>query len=264
MRHRSGAARPHPLRFFSGMMILMLAIAAYTPGSPLRQVGILMGRSMRVAVSLVAPPRNMTKKINVPFHQQEHALSCEVASLRSALLAVGVDVPEAILLSALPRDTTSREISASGEITWGDPEKGFVGDIDGEAPSTGYGVHALPIAEVAQLFYADALMIRADDAPAIIAAVDAQHPVIVWTAIGDDPQPLTWKTPHGVTVDGARTEHTAVINGYRTDVSGRIVEMFLVDPLTGYRSEPWEEYARRTALLGHQAVELMPKSLIAR
>ena len=242
----------------------MLAIAAYVPGSPIRQAATVMDRSMRIAVSLIAPPRNMTKKIEVPFHKQEHSLSCEIASLRSALLALDIDVPEAILLSALPRDATPKQVSASGEVTWGDPNMGFVGNIDGKMPSTGYGVHATPIANLARLFYSDATMIRADDAPAIISAVDAQHPVIVWTPIGHNPQLVTWKTPQGTTVQAALYEHTAVINGYRTDEEGKIVEVFLVDPLTGYRSESWDEYARRTILLENQAVELMPKSFVVR
>ena len=259
---RSRRRHPHPLRFFAGAGSLMVTLAAYTPGSPVSQAATIMERDMKIAVSLIAPPQNATMRINVPFHKQEHSLSCEIASLRSALLALNIDVPESILLSALPRDATVKAASADGGMMWGDPEKGFVGNIDGRMPSTGYGVHAPPIQEMAKLFYADATMIRADDAAALRAAIDAHHPVLVWTPIGDNPQPTTWNTPEGTTVNAALYEHTAVVNGYRLNESGDIVEVFLVDPLTGYRSETWEEFVRRTAMLGNQAIELSPKSFI--
>ncbi len=82
----------------------------------------------------------------VAFHRQEHALSCEIASLKMALSYYGVDVSETQLISELPVDTPGPR--QPGNI-WGDPEKGFVGNIDGTMPNSGYGVYEKPIASVA-------------------------------------------------------------------------------------------------------------------
>lgn len=243
---------------------MLLALMVYSPRSPVAQAATLMGRDMRLAVSLVAPPQGATRMIAVPFHRQEHSLSCEIASLRSALLALHIDVPEYLLFTALPMDDTPKRVSSSGDMTWGDPDRGFVGNINGKMPSTGYGVHAPPIVEMAKHYYVDAAQIRADDAAALIRAVDAGHPVIVWFPIGSDPRPMSWRTPDGRLVQAALYEHTAVVNGYRADANGGIEEIHLVDPLTGERSEPWDEYIRRTAMLGNQAVVLSPKFFVVK
>lgn len=194
--------------------------------------------------------------LDVPFHRQEHALSCEIASLRSALLTAGLDVPEAILLSALPHDPTEKSTDAQGNLIWGDPDKGFVGDIDGRMPSTGFGVHAPALKQVAQL-YAVVHDMRANDAAALTAAIDRGNPVIVWSALGDTPSPLTWKTPEGKTVNTALYEHTLVVAGYKGSAAA-IESVYVVDPLTGLREESWKEFTWRTGFLNHQALEIDP------
>ena len=81
-------------------------------------------------------------------------------------------------------------------------------------PSTGYGVHTAPLAELAGL-YATATKMRSDDATALVRAIDAGHPVIVWTVLGKRPYSISWKTPAGKTVKAAMYEHTSVVYGYR-------------------------------------------------
>lgn len=244
-------------RFLYGVAALFLVLSVYLPDSPWTALRIGLERTAARAASAVMPPKGATKMLKVPFHKQEHALSCEVASLRSALHALNIVASEDVLLGALPRDETPKKLVGRGPaFTWGDPDKGFVGNVNGRMPSTGYGVHADPIAEVAGL-YATAIRMRSDDAVAIVRAIDAGHPVMVWTVLGRRPYAISWKTPAGKTVRAAMYEHTLVVYGYR-GTAKKLEGVYVVDPLTGLRYAAWNDFTWRTGFLDHQALEISP------
>ena len=91
-----------------------------------------MLRPFRLAVPSSAP---LPVVLPVTYHHQEHALSCEAAAL-VVLDYYGLGVSEADILKKMPVDRTPH---ANG--VWGDPDEAFVGDVDGEMGSTGYGIH---------------------------------------------------------------------------------------------------------------------------
>ena len=81
----------------------------------------------------VIVPVNPAIKLAVAYHRQEHGLSCEVASLLMALNYKGIEVTENELIRQLPvSDPGPRQ----KDNTWGDPNLGFVGNIDGIMPNT--------------------------------------------------------------------------------------------------------------------------------
>lgn len=247
----------------AGSVILMIGVLVlFTPESPWTGIRAAMhDRVALVADIIVAPPIHATNKIDVPFYRQQHALSCEMASLRSALKAVGVEVSEAQLLRDLPKDPTRKVYASrrSRTFTWGDPDKGFVGNVNGVMPRSGYGVHATPVAELASR-YASATLMRSNDAAALTAAIDAGHPVIVWSVLGKKPSKLTWKTPEGKTINAALYEHSLVVSGYERAEDGSLASVVVVDPKTGVREESWKEFTWRTSFLDHQAVEISAKN----
>lgn len=81
-------------RFLYGATALFLVLSVYLPNSPWTALRLGLQRKLAQAASTIMPPKGATKKILVPFHKQEHALSCEIASLRSALHALGIEVTE--------------------------------------------------------------------------------------------------------------------------------------------------------------------------
>lgn len=253
--------REHRLLVISCAAILVVVlIVLFVPGPP--WTGIRAAAKNRIAMifggtALADGPA--TKMLNVPFYRQQHALSCEMASLRSALAAIGVNVSEAQLLKELPRDTTPKRATSRTSFTWGDPDKGFVGNVDGAMPSSGYGVHAPPVAQVAQK-YAKASVISIDDPETLATAVDAGHIVEVWTVIGSNPSKITWSTPDGKTVDAALYEHVQVVAGYKRADDGTITNIYVVDPKTGARELTWKEFHWRTSFLDYQGVEIEPIS----
>lgn len=191
---------------------------------------------------------------NIPFFRQRWALSCELASLRSALKGLGIDVSEQTLWSQIAKDPTPRRRNADGSVTWGDPRKGFVGNIKGHMPTTGYGVLLEPIMDLASR-YASTTRIRLDDPRAIDAALARKHPIIVWTVLGRNPSVTTWKTPDEKRISAPIYEHTTVIVGYRGS-SDRIEGVYVIDPLTSLRYETWDEFQYRTSFFDHDGLEV--------
>lgn len=161
----------------------------------------------------------------VKFHRQERPLSCEPAALKMALDPQGAEVAESEIISRMPFDETKR----AGSI-WGDPNKGFVGSIDGEMLVDGYGIHWTPLAETARN-WRKAEAIEGGSSGELAGHLLAGRPVIVWGFSGKSGS-STWQTPDGKTVQAANGEHTRVACGFRgspSDPEG----FFLMDPNCG-------------------------------
>lgn len=192
----------------------------------------------------------------VPFFRQQHALSCETASLRSALAGIGIRKTEEELWRALPKDPTPQHWLVPGRIiVWGDPNIGFVGNRDGRMPQTGYGVFAGPVSRAANVF-ASSTVVRLDDPRVIDNALRQGHPIIAWITTGDRPSVTKWTAPDGKTVIHAPLyEHTVVIIGYRG--RGDFIEgLYVIDPLTGMEYQTWDTFHFRASFFNYAGVEV--------
>src|SRR3989344_5372815 len=110
-------------------------------------VFLRLSKEFYYGAQLLAPWPQPTVLLPVTFHKQEHALSCEIAALKMALDYRSIFVSVSELFSNLIYSHTGpRE---SGNI-WGDPDLGFVGNIDSKMPNGGYGVYEKPIELVAE------------------------------------------------------------------------------------------------------------------
>lgn len=245
---------PKPHRVLLGVAAFLLALFVYVPHSPLRTYAIAAQRYVQREIGASGwQPDARAFLFHVPFHRQEHALSCEVASLRTALLGIGVDVPEWDLWLGLPKDPAPKRWTRSG-IIWGDPNRGFVGNVDGRMPSTGYGVFIDPLTVVANQ-YASTSRIAVNDPKQIDAALGRGHPIIAWSSIGRHPYVTHWMTPEGKAIAAPIYEHTVVIVGYRGS-SEWIEGLYVIDPLTSIRYETWDDFHYRTSFYDHVGLEV--------
>src|SRR5204862_750243 len=89
----------------------------------------------------VASRPSADQVLNLKFHKQEHSLSCEAATLKMVLDFYGMNVSESDIISKMPADPTPRSNDA-----WGEPNIGFVGNIDGKMMVDGYGIYWGPLA----------------------------------------------------------------------------------------------------------------------
>lgn len=201
---------------------------------------------IELAISL---PKDVHVKLDVPYHRQEHALSCEVAALTMALQYYDVAITESTLLADLPYDT--REPRNRRANTWGDPNRGFVGNIDGTIPNSGYGVYEPPILELAKK-YRPARIISGAPLTDLLVEVALGHPVIVWGPIGSG-RDISWHTPEGEYVHAVYAEHTRVLMGF-TGTADDPQKIILLDPVYGTLVWSREAFLKNWALLDNRAV----------
>ncbi len=166
-----------------------------------------------------------TVHLDVPFYKQEHSLSCEIASLRMALAGVGVMVTESELISLLPFDRTPKQNGI-----WGDPYTGFVGNIDGKQPHSGYGVYWQPIADLGNKFRRSEVIENAT-AQDLTKHLSDGNPIIYWGTIGSG-KTISWHTPEGKKIDGINGEHARTITGF-TGTPESPDGFFVIDPVFG-------------------------------
>lgn len=188
-------------------------------------------------------------KLAVLYHHQEHALSCEVASLLMALNYKGVKVTESELIRQLP-------ISDSGprnrDNTWGDPNLGFVGNIDGTMPNSGYGVYDQPIYDLASK-YRTAKIITSGNISDLITELGNDNPIVVWGTVVGRNRDISWKTPAGKIITAQLDEHARTLIGY-TGTSYKPQLLIFLDPLYGEVRMTVKDFLINWNLLDNKAV----------
>jgi uncharacterized protein YvpB len=231
-------------KFVIGGLVILVAVSLYFKYKP--TAIYLMGMMEASLARKGFIGGNGTFHLGNEVHRQEHSLSCEVASLKMALAAVGVDVPESELISLLPFDPTPK----SGNV-WGDPYKGFVGSIDGKMMSTGYGVYWDPIAKVG-LHYRRTQALQHADLERVLAEVAKGNPVVVWGYYGNGHR-HSWVTPEGRTINAVNGEHARVLMGY-TGSSKAPEKLILLDPIYGELHWTVQEFITNWSALESGAV----------
>ncbi len=161
----------------------------------------------------------------IKLDYQDQALSCEAAALKMALAGVGVFVSEKQIMAKVGYDPTPHKGSV-----WGDPDRGFVGNIAGRQNTTGYGVHWKPIARAASA-WRTARTITNFSAAKVAAEIKAGHPVIVWGLMGNARR-TPWQTADGRVVSAWKGEHARTVIGFYGPVEAP-THFVLNDPIAG-------------------------------
>lgn len=178
--------------------------------------------------------------IPVRFDEQDHALSCEVATLKMVLEHKGVSVDES-------------ELIAHVGVTdmWGNPSEAFVGNIDGRMFGDGYGVYWQPIARVANL-YRESRSFQGWESGDVVRTLQEGHPVIIWGCLGGC-EARTWTAPDGGTVNAVSYEHTFVVNGFN-GTPEQVDGFWLIDPIYGRKYMERDSFMRMWSTLGNSGV----------
>ncbi len=185
----------------------------------------------------------------IPFKRQENALTCEIASLRMALSYVGVEVTEKELVDRIAYSATT---SKSHLNVWGDPQKGFVGDVNGSVMlGTGYGVYNKPIRDLA-LNYHHAEIMEEPTIENLLTNTQQGRPVIVW-GISKSRTPIYWFSYEGDLIKAWRGEHARVVMGYVGTMTNP-THIVLMDPLYGKVKINTAQFIEDWARLDYMAV----------
>lgn len=187
-------------------------------------------------------------ELAVPFHRQEHALSCEVATLKMILDFYGHNISENELLAKL---TFSTKAPRSPENIWADADTGFVGNIDGKMPNTGYGVYEEELARLASQ-YREARALKGATLEDILASISRGVPVIVWGHIASG-RDISWQTSDGDTEKAVYGEHTRVLIGFKGTTSNPS-HLILLDPVYGKIIFSKNKFIKNWASLDNRAL----------
>lgn len=207
-----------------------------------------LGRVSGVMAANVTP----TVQLPVVWHGQEHSLSCEAAALQMVLNFHGVPVSESQLISKLPFDSTPRR-----NDVWGDPTKGFVGNIDGVMMSNGYGVHWQPIAAIAA-HWKKSEVVRLAEPTQVVKHLQAGRPIIMWGYYGRGIR-RAWRTPAGTVVNAVNGEHTRVITGFYGPAAAP-EGFFLLDPIFGPLTWSTSKLMTNWQAFDYQGVVVYPRA----
>lgn len=211
--------------------------------------------------ALQVPAPAPSRVLDIPWHHQEHNLSCEAAALKMALSYYGVAVDELTLIDLMGRDPRPARLDASGRlVTWGDPAHAYVGDPDGQIELyQGYGVYHQPVAKAAWL--AGATVVESGSglygsgvpAAELYRQVLVGHPSVAWISNRYRQVSLQSYTAYGgATVRYTLTEHAVTVIGVRPDA------VLIDDPWFGRAWHPRSQFESAYATFAQMAVVVGP------
>jgi uncharacterized protein YvpB len=217
------------------------------------------------AIALATAPVNAEAavyRLPVGTQRMQMPLDCEATSLTIALGSVGVHTSQQWVQGHFPTDTRSPVLGANGlPAQWGDPYTSFVGHVMGSEPGSnphwasyaGWGAYAPVVARVAEsLGVPVAAQLTGWNPQALYAAVEAGHPVLVWTTVDYSSQTArTWTAWDGRIVPWTEAGHVVVLMGVNTTAG----TLEFSDPLTGsYNGTTMAQFARTFTIYGAMAI----------
>ncbi len=184
--------------------------ASPAPATATATAAVLARPGLPLAPPTLPPtptPQNLPPSAQVeglPRKGQVYPLSCE-AHIAVVLAAwAGMPLDEKAFQAALPLSDN--------------PEKGFVGDVQGQwgqTPPADYGIHAPPVAALLRDYGLPAQARRGMTWRELRAEIAAGRPVGVWVVghVGSG-APVFYTAADGTLVSAARFEHTVIVTGY--------------------------------------------------
>jgi uncharacterized protein YvpB len=198
------------------------------------------------------PDRPEKNILDVPLISQKPELQngCEVTSLAMLLRYAGYDVDKLTLARQVKKDTEPL-MQKNGDIKqWGDPNKGFVGDMTGKRK--GFAVYNKPLEELLRRYMGErAVNLTGQPYEALLDSVAAGKPVVVW-ATGDFTLPTEWESwrKDGKKIIAPFDEHVVLLVGYDDRFA------YVNNPLSGVKQQRVKHAALRKSWesLGKQAI----------
>lgn len=198
------------------------------------------------------------KKLKVPLVMQMPELprGCEVTSLAMLLKYNGMNVNKMDLARSIKKDTTPYQISQNGNISYGNPYDGFVGDMY-DVRKNGYGVYHGPIADLAKTYFKERVIdLTGLEFEDVLYFISNDYPV--WIITNSTYKPLEenyfqmWHTPTGI-VKITNKLHSVVITGYDKE------HVYINDPLSSLENRSFNrtEFQKAWEQMGNQAITII-------
>jgi uncharacterized protein YvpB len=191
--------------------------------------------STPLATQASAPSRVIS---GVTFYYQTHNLSCEETATSMALTHQGLHISQDQILGRLGVDNTRAVVKSGRVVRWGDPDKAFVGNVNGSEDNfTGQQANPTAIMRVLGSYHAQVLAWSEPGHSAhILSATEiynyvlAGHPVVAYA---------TWDWKHHpiyyyISEDGNAVPLIAPYNDHVYVVVGvTATQVYIYDPIRG-------------------------------
>ena len=222
-------------------------------------------KSENLQLASTEPAKPTSSDLNIPVIKQIYTLSCEAASLEMALKFYSIDKTQDQLLADFGQSQPVQIKNVNGNLLWGDPDEGFVGDYkgwftgirNGESSmkfATGWGINAGPVEKAARKYRPDSYKIQNGQVEDLVKALNNQNPVIFWHVRDDvkNKERVQYYTQTGKIVEFFQN-HVNVLRGYKTLPDGSRVFSFS-DPYYDTYELPEADLARIWAKMNSKAV----------
>ncbi|MBT2690998.1 C39 family peptidase [Bacillus sp. ISL-47] len=197
--------------------------------------------------------------LNAPVVKQfpELPRGCEVTSLAMLLQYKGIDTNKMTLAEEIKKNTIPLK-KEGGNIFWGHPNDGFIGDMY-SYDNPGLGVYHKPIKELAEKYLPGQVIdLTGKEFSELMIFLSLDIPVwiITNTTYRELPESAfeKWNTPDG-DIDITYKEHSVLITGYDEK------SIYFNDPITGIKNKVMnkEDFLRAWRQMGSQAVTYLPE-----
>lgn len=220
---------------------------------------IVYGPQSSVVWSQSSASGSGSAKMDLPLIEQMPDLErgCEVTSLAMLLQSDGINADKLILAQQVKKDTTPFSRDDDGTIHFGNPNGGFVGDME-SFDNPGYGVYHGPIRELAEKYMPGRVVdATGADFSDLYGFLDRNIPV--WTIVNLDYERLSddefekWMTPDGP-INITYKEHSVLVTGYDDEY------IYINDPLNETDKVDKQSFIAAWEQMGKQAITYVPKS----
>lgn len=174
-------------------------------------------------------------KLPVPYYRQQYLNSCESSATRMALGFYGVLADDMQVLQKIGYKPREKDVAKD---EWDDPQEQFVGFVDREGSTGGYGVYGLPVAYAVEGFGRKAEYRTVVTAQFLAKEISAGHPIIIWGSTSVLASPYTWNLPKGGKALAFRGEHARVVVGLKGGAKDP-VGFYVHDPFNGQQFQYW-------------------------
>lgn len=170
--------------------------------------------------------------LDVPAEVQFPELKngCEVVAAQMMLEKYGITLDKLEFASEIPKDDTPIQKSGNDITLWGDPEKGFVGDITGQ--ESGYSINPKPLRKFLRNYVENPVDLTGVEPQTLEKYIRGGNPVVVWVTVNfrDRESNEMWMTPSGRVVKASFNTHAMTMVGF--DES----HYYFNDPYTGAKN----------------------------
>lgn len=193
--------------------------------------------------------------LNVPLYRQTHAFTCNITATAMALSYKGAASSEMGVYGGIAKDPTACEKSGDTITYWGNPNSGYVGNIDGGGSCGGYGVHWGPVSAYISSRGVSNSVRRGWNVAALAQEVEKGNPSIVWWQNGwASAYWKYWDSPGG-RVSALNGMHSEVVVGF-IGPSSNPSHIITNDPWRGRRTLTTGQFNALWGWFGNTAVVL--------